>query len=62
MFGIHQLLWEVDRYWSERVMYKTDGGWEMKSFVRGSWSSQALSRVEPTSGEVVEYILSYRGL
>ena len=45
------VIMEVDRYWSERVMYKTDGGWEMKSFVRGSWSSQALSRVEPTSGE-----------
>ena len=45
------VIMEVDRYWSERVMYKTDNGWEMKSFVRGSLSSQALSRVEPTSGE-----------
>lgn len=45
------VIMEVDRYWSEHVMYKTDEGWEMNSFVRGSWSSQALSRVEPTSGE-----------
>ena len=45
------VIMEVELYQSERVMYKTDGGWEMKSFVRGSWSSQALSRVEPTSGE-----------
>lgn len=45
------VIMEVDLYSSERVMYKIDESWEMKSFVRGSWSSQALSRVEPTSGE-----------